>query len=166
MTISMYQASVPMIKKMLTNLSAILGKGQAHAEAKGFNGQNLAEARLFPDMFPLAKQIQIAADMAKGGVARLAGVEPPKFEDTETSIPELQDRIAKTIAFLDTIQPAQIDGCEAREIKFSIRDHQFEFTGQTYLLDWMLPNIFFHITTAYNLLRHNGVEIGKRDYLG
>ena len=143
MTISMYQASVPLIKKMLTNLSAILGKGEAYAQTKGFDGANLVQSRLVADMFPLGKQVQIATDMSKGGVARLAGIEPPKYEDNETTIPELQARIAKTIEF----------------------DNQFEFTGQSYLTDWMLPNIFFHVTTAYNLLRENGVDIGKRDFL-
>jgi hypothetical protein len=166
MTISMYQASVPLIKKMLTNLSAILGKAETFAQTRGFDGKNLAQARLAPDMFVLAKQIQIAGDMAKGGVARLAGVDIPAFEDTEQTISDLQTRIAKTIAFLDTVRPEQIDGSEAREIKFAIREHKFEFTGQAYLLDWVLPNFFFHVTTAYNLLRHNGVDIGKRDYLG
>jgi hypothetical protein len=166
MTISMYQASVPLIKKMLTNLSAILGKAETFAQTRGFDGKNLAQARLATDMFVLAKQIQIAGDMAKGGVARLAGVDIPAFEDTEQTISDLQTRIAKTIAFLDTIRPEQIDGSEAREIKFAIREHKFEFTGQAYLLNWVLPNFFFHVTTAYNLLRHNGVDIGKRDYLG
>ena len=165
MTISMYHASVHLIKKMLTNLSAILGKGEAYAQTKGFDGANLVQSRLVADMFPLGKQVQIATDMSKGGVARLAGIEPPKYEDNETTIPELQARIAKTIEFLDSIQAGQIDGSEAREIKFMVRDNQFEFTGQSYLTDWMLPNIFFHVTTAYNLLRENGVDIGKRDFL-
>jgi hypothetical protein len=166
MAISMYQASVPQFKKMLSNLSIILKKGEAYATAKKIDGSVLTGERLFPDMFPLSKQVQIACDQVKNGMARLAGIEPPKFDDSETTFAELQERIAKTIAFIDGIQPAQVDGTEAKEIKFSIKEWHFEFVGEQYLLTWIIPNFYFHVTTTYNLLRSNGVEIGKTDYLG
>ena len=117
-------------------------------------------------MFPLSKQIQIACDQVKNGMARLAGIEPPKFDDNEATFAELQERIVKTIAFANSITPAQVDGSEAKEIKFSIKEWNFEFVGDQYLLTWIMPNFYFHVTTAYNILRHNGVEIGKTDYLG
>lgn len=126
----------------------------------------LVEGRLAPDMFPLPKQSQIACDQVKNGMARLAGVEIPKFEDNETTFVQLQDRIAKTIAFANSLKPAQVDGTEAKEIKFSIKEWNFEFVGEQYLLTWIIPNFYFHVTTAYDILRHNGVEIGKTDYLG
>ena len=166
MAISMYQASIPQLKKMLVNLTTILTKAEEHAVAKGIDGKVLVEARLFPDMFPLAKQVQIACDQVKFGLARLAGVEAPKFEDTESTLPQLKERIAKTIAFMDSIKPEQIDGTEAKEIKFSIKEWNFEFVGEQYVLTWIIPNFYFHITTTYNILRHNGVELGKADYLG
>lgn len=166
MAISMYQASVPQLKKMLVNLSAILTKAQEHIAAKGMDGKVLVEARLFPDMFPLAKQVQIACDQVKFGLARLASVEAPKFDDTESTLAQLKERIAKTIAFMDSIQPEQVDGTEAKEIRFSIKEWNFEFVGEQYVLTWVIPNFYFHVTTAYNILRHNGVELGKTDYLG
>ena len=166
MAISMYQASVPQLKKMLVNLSAILTKAQEHVAAKGMDGKVLIEARLFPDMFPLAKQVQIACDQVKFGLARLASVEAPKFDDTESTLAQLKERIAKTIAFMDSIQPEQVDGTEAKEIRFSIKEWNFEFVGEQYVLTWIIPNFYFHVTTAYNILRHNGVELGKTDYLG
>lgn len=166
MAISMYQASIPQFTKMLTNLSNILKKGEEFASAKGMDSAVLIEGCLAPDMFPLPKQIQIACDQVKNGMARLAGVEPPKFEDNETTFAQLQDRIAKTIAFANSLKPAQIDGTEAKEIKFSIKEWSFEFVGEQYLLTWIIPNFYFHITTAYAILRHNGVEVGKMDYLG
>ncbi len=166
MSLTMYQASAPQIKKMLLNLSALLKKGEAFAASKNINESVLVDGRLFPDMFPLSKQVQIACDQAKGGMARLAGLEPPKFDDNETTLAQLQERIAQTVAFLDTIKPEQIDGSEAKEIKFSIKEWNFEFVGQQYLLTWVIPNFYFHVTTAYNILRHNGVEIGKSDFLG
>ena len=162
----MYQASVPQLKKMLVNLSAILTKAQEHVAAKGMDGKVLVEARLFPDMFPLAKQVQIACDQVKFGLARLASVEAPKFDDTESTLAQLKERIAKTIAFMDSIQPEQVDGTEAKEIRFSIKEWNFEFVGEQYVLTWVIPNFYFHVTTAYNILRHNGVELGKTDYLG
>jgi hypothetical protein len=166
MAMSMYQASIPQLTKMLTNLSNILKKGEEFAKAKNVDGAVLVGDRLSPDMFPLSKQVQIACDQVKNGMARLAGVEPPKFDDQESTFAELQERIAKTIAFANTIQPAQVDGTEAKEIKFSIKEWHFEFVGEQYLLTWIIPNFYFHVTTAYNILRHNGVEIGKPDYLG
>ena len=166
MAISMYQASIPQLTKMLTNLSNILKKGEEFASAKGIDDKVLIDGRLAPDMFPLPKQIQIACDQVKNGMARLAGVEPPKFEDDETTFAQLQDRIAKTIAFANSLTPAQVDGTEAKEIKFSIKEWNFEFVGEQYLLTWIIPNFYFHVTTAYDILRHQGVEIGKTDYLG
>ena len=166
MAISMYQASVPQLKKMLVNLTTILIKAEEHVAAKGIDGKVLVEARLFPDMFPLAKQIQIACDQVKFGLARLASVEAPKFDDTESTLAQLKERIAKTIAFMDSIQPEQVDGTEAKEIRFSIKEWNFEFVGEQYVLTWVIPNFYFHVTTAYNILRHNGVELGKTDYLG
>ena len=166
MAISMYQASVPQLKKMLVNLTTILTKAEEHVAAKGIDGKVLVEARLFPDMFPLAKQVQIACDQVKFGLARLASVEAPKFDDTETTLAQLKERIAKTISFMDSIKPEQIDGTEAKEIKFSIKEWSFEFVGEQYVLTWIIPNFYFHVTTAYNILRHNGVELGKADYLG
>ena len=162
----MYQASAPQFKKMLGNLTTILTMAEEYATAKGIDGKVLVEARLFPDMFPLAKQVQIACDQVKFGLARLASVEAPKFDDTETTLAQLKERIAKTISFMDSIKPEQIDGTEAKEIKFSIKEWSFEFVGEQYVLTWIIPNFYFHVTTAYNILRHNGVELGKADYLG
>ena len=163
---SMYQASIPQFTKMLSNLSNILKKGEEFAKAKNIDGTVLVGSRLAADMFPLAKQVQIACDQVKNGMARLAGVEPPKFDDNESTFAELQERIAKTIAFAKSIKPEQVDGTEAKEIKFSIREWNFEFVGDQYLMTWIIPNFYFHVTTAYNILRHNGVEIGKSDFLG
>ena len=151
---------------MLVNLTTILTKAEEHAAAKGIDSKVLVEARLFPDMFPLAKQVQIACDQVKFGLARLASVEAPKFDDTESTLAQLKERIAKTIAFMDSIKPEQIDGTEAKEIKFSIKEWSFEFVGEQYVLTWIIPNFYFHVTTTYNILRHNGVELGKADYLG
>jgi hypothetical protein len=166
MTISMYQASVPQFKKMLTNLAALLNKAESHITQKKIDEKVLLGSRLFLDMFALTKQVQIACDQAKNGLARLAGVEAPKMDDQETSFAELHERIAKTIDFLDTIKPERLDGSASKEIKFSIGEWKFEFIGDKYLLTWIIPNFYFHITTAYNILRHNGVDIGKADYLG
>lgn len=166
MSLSMYQASAPVFVRMLGNLSTLLQKGADHAAAKKFDPAVLVNARLAPDMFALARQVQIATDMAKGCVARLAGVEPPKYDDTEATIPELQARIAKTIDYIKTFQPAQIDGSEERAVELKSPRGVMNFKGQQYLLHFVLPNVYFHITTAYNLLRHNGVEIGKMDFIG
>lgn len=166
MTNFMYEASIPVLKRFLGNLAAILAQAAEHAEARKIDPGVLLNARLFPDMYPLVKQVQIASDQAKGGAARLAGVEIPRFEDNESSFSELQARIAKTIAFLDSLQPEQLAGSEIRDIVLMLHEKKLEFKGQPYLLTWVLPNFYFHVTTAYAILRHNGVDIGKRDFLG
>ncbi|MDD5177454.1 MAG: DUF1993 domain-containing protein [Sterolibacterium sp.] len=166
MTISMYDASAPRFASMLCNLDAILAKAQAHAVAKKIDPAVLLSARLFPDMFPLLKQVQIASDHAKGAVARLAGVDVPKYEDTENSFEELRARLAKTIAFIKSFAAGQIDGSEDRGIAFKLGGHDMAFKGMPYLLGFAWPNFYFHVVTAYNILRHSGVEIGKRDYIG
>lgn len=166
MTISMYQASIPMFIRMLNNLAAILEKAAAHAEAMKIDPTVLINSRLFPNMFPLGRQIQIASDGAKGGAARLAGMEPPVYEDNETSFPELIARIRKTIAYLETLKPAQIDGSEEKTITWKTRSGEKSLPGMPYLLNHVTPNLYFHVTTAYNILRHCGVELGKQDFLG
>lgn len=166
MTISMYQASVPRFVNSLGNLSNILDKAQAYVDAKKFDPTALTTFRLFPDMLPMTKQVQLACDTAKGVVARLAGVEIPVHEDNEKTLAELKARIAKTAAFIQTMKPAQIDGTEDNEIVIKRGDKETHYKGMQFLLGHALPNFYFHVTTAYNILRHNGVEIGKRDYLG
>lgn len=166
MQISMYQATVPPITRSLSNLIAILEKGAAHAEAKKIDPIVLINSRLYPDMFPLGKQVQIASDVARRGVARLAGVEPPAFADTETTFPELIDRLQKTIAYLNTITPEQIDGSEEKAIDLPIGAETMTFPGMPFLLNFIHPNVYFHVATAYDILRHNGVELGKIDFLG
>ncbi len=166
MSLSMYQASIPVLIHNLKTLAAILKKGADHARARGIEPAVLLNARLFPDMFPLLRQVQIATDMAKGGGARLAGVEIPSFPDTEASFPELQQRITRTVAFLKSIKPERLEGSKQREVNLQMRMGAVSFTGQSYLLGWVIPNVYFHVTTAYNILRHNGVELGKWDFLG
>jgi hypothetical protein len=166
MTISMYQASAPRFANTLKNLSAILDKAQAHADAKKLDPKIFTAARLYPDMFPMVRQVQAACDTAKGAVARLAGIQIPAHEDTEQTFEELKARIAKTISFIQTVQPAQIDGSEEREVVLKMRSGEVKFKGMQYLLGHALPNFYFHVTTAYDILRHNGVEVGKRDYIG
>lgn len=166
MTLSMYQASAPRFVNTLKNLSAILDKAQAHADAKKIDPRVLTAARLYPDMFAMTRQVQSACDTAKGAVARLAGVEVPVHEDTEQTFEELKARIARTITFIETIQPAQVDGSEDREVVLKFRSGEVKFKGMQYLLGQALPNFYFHVTTAYDILRHNGVEVGKRDYIG
>ena len=166
MSLSMYQASIPVFTRMLGNLSAILKKAEANAEARKIDPSVFVNARLAPDMHPLSRQIQIATDAVKGGAARLAGVEIPSFPDTETTFAELHERIAKTIAFLETFKPAQIDGSEERTITLKLGPTEVSFPGQTYLLNFVIPNFFFHLTTAFAILRHNGVDVGKMDFLG
>lgn len=166
MTISIYEASVPRFVAMLRNLDAILAKAQAHAAAKKIDPAVLLGARLFPDMLPFIKQVQIATDHAKGAVARLAGADVPRFEDNEQSFEELQARLAKTITFVESFNAMQIDGAEEREITLKVGGHEMSFKGMPYLLGFAMPNFYFHLVTAYNILRHNGVEIGKRDYIG
>ena len=166
MSHSMYIATVPPIIRSLTNLRAILEKAAAHAEAKKIDPSVLINARLYPDMFPLSRQVQIATDVAKGAVSRLAGLEPPKYEDNESSFAELIARIDKTIALLEASTPEQIDGSEDRTILLPMHDKTATFKGLNYLFDFVLPNVYFHVTTAYAILRHNGVELGKKDFLG
>lgn len=166
MSLSMYTISIPVLIRQLDNLSVLLDKGARHAEAKKFDPAVLINARLAPDMFALSRQVQIATDNAKGAAARLAGIEIPKYEDTETSFDELQARIAKTIAFLRGIRPEQLEGSEERAVMVKTRAAELHFKGRDYLLNFALPNVFFHVTTTYAILRHNGVEIGKTDYLG
>ena len=157
---------MPRFVNVLGNLSAILDKAQAHIDAKKIADASLTGFRLFPDMLPLTSQVQIACDTAKGLVARLAGVDIPAFEDNEKTIAELKTRIAKTIAFIQTVTPAQIDGTEDKAIVTKRGDKETHYKGMQFLLGHAVPNVYFHVTTAYNILRHNGVEIGKRDFLG
>lgn len=164
--LSIYDATIPPLIRALSNLAMILKKGEEYADAKKVEHQVLLNSRLFVDMYPLTRQVQIATDMSKGAGARLAAIEIPKYEDNETSFAELQARIAKTIAFLDSINPQQLEGAETRDISITIRKADIKFSGQDYLLKWVLPNVYFHITTAYNILRHNGVELAKQDFLG
>lgn len=166
MPITMYTASVPVYAHTLACLERILDKAEAHAAAKKFDPAVLLGVRLAPDMLPLSKQVQIACDAAKLSVARLAGVDAPKFEDNEASIAELKARIRKTIDFLGTVAAERVDGSEQREISVPRRDGEMKFDGETYLKHYALPNFFFHVTTTYALLRHNGVDLGKADYLG
>jgi hypothetical protein len=162
----MYQASVPVFARGLEGLSVILAKGAAHAEAKKIEPAVFVNARLAPDMFPFSRQIQIASDAAKGCVARLAGAEVPSYPDTESTFAELEARLAKTLAFVKGFTAAQIDGSEERKVVLKMRSGEMTLRGQDYLFKLSLPNFYFHITTAYDILRHNGVEVGKMDYLG
>ncbi|TPG50131.1 DUF1993 domain-containing protein [Rhodanobacter glycinis] len=167
MTDAMYTSSIPVFRQMLGGLAAILAKAEAHATEKNIEPAALIQARLFPDMFPLARQVQIACDFARGVSARLAGAEVPKFDDDEQTFAQLRDLIARTIAFIDGFAPARFEGGAQREIVIRPgTPKERHFTGQAYLLSYGLPQFFFHVTTAYALLRHNGVEIGKRDYMG
>lgn len=166
MPMTMYAASAPRFAHMLRNLSTLLDKAQAHADAKKLDPAALTTFRLFPDMFPLARQVQVACDVAKGAVARLGGVEVPKHEDTEQTIAELKARIAKTIAFIESVAPAPIDASADHDITLKLGKQEYTFKGMQFLLNYALPNFYFHVTTAYNILRHNGVEIGKKDFNG
>lgn len=166
MSLSMYQAFIPPTLRAFQNCAGILTKIAEHAEARKIDPAVFLNARLFPDMFTLTRQIQIASDTAKGGAARLAGLEPPKWEDSESSFAELQARVQKTIDFLQTFTPEQIDGSETRNVTLQLRSGDRHFTGQDYLLGFVMPNVYFHITTAYAIARSNGVELGKTDFLG
>lgn len=167
MTISMYAASVPLLKQMLNSLGAVLNKAEAHAKEKKIDPTVLLQSRLFPDMFPLVRQVQIASDNAKGIAGRLAGVDVPSFADTEQTFEELHARIAKTLDFLNTIKPEQIDGSEAREVVvYKGSPYEMQFPGQNYLVHFGLPNFLFHVTTSYAILRHHGVALGKDDFIG
>ena len=166
MTLSMSSASLPVFKAMLGNLSHILDKGQAHAEAKKFDPAVLLTDRLAPDMLPFTRQILVACDAAKNCVARISGVEAPKFDDKEATFPELKARIRKTLDYLASVPAERLDGTEDKEITFPAgRETTRTMKAEAYLKHWALPNFFFHITTAYAILRHNGVELGKADYL-
>jgi hypothetical protein len=166
MTISMYQASAPRFASALKNLSAILDKAQAHCDAKKIDPLVLTGARLYPDMFAFARQVQVSCDTAKGALARLAAVEIPKHEDTEKTFEELKARIAKTVAFIETFKPAQIDGTEDKDYVIKLGPREVQWKGMQYLLGFALPNFYFHAATAYDILRHNGVELAKRDFIG
>lgn len=166
MSLSMYSSSVPVFLHYLKNLSVLLKKGADYAAEKKVDEKVLTGSRLYPDMFPLSRQVQIACDVAKGCGARLAGVEVPKYEDNEVTFSELQARIDKTVNFLNTLSASQIDGSEQKQIKLQAGPRELEFVGDYFLRNWALPNVFFHITTTYNILRHNGVAVGKMDYLG
>ena len=166
MTISMYQASVPVFIRMLNNLAAILEKAAAHCAARKIDPAVLLNYRLYPDMFAFARQVQVACDHARNGAARLAGVEAPRLENGEQTFAELVARVRDAIAYLETFAPAQIDGSEAREVVVRRGETVNTYPGLDYLLNRTLPNFYFHVTTAYDILRHNGVELGKRDYLG
>ncbi|MDH4581614.1 DUF1993 family protein [Pseudomonas sp. BN415] len=166
MSLSMYEASIPVLARMLGNLSNILKKAEANALARGIDPKVFIESRLAPDMYALARQVQIASDMAKGCAARLANVEVPSWADSETTFEELQARIAKTKAFIEGIDAAQLEGSESRTVVLKMRSGELSFSGRDYLLGFALPNFYFHITTTYAILRHNGVDVGKMDYLG
>ncbi len=166
MSLSMYQASVPVFTQMLGALSHVLGKAEAHAGVKKIDPAVLIAARLAPDMLPLNRQVHLASDFAKGAAARLAGVEPPSWGDTEKTFAELKDRVGKTIDYVQGFKPAQIDGSETRDVTIKVAGNSLTFQGQLYLLQFVLPNFFFHAATAYDILRHNGVELGKRDFMG
>jgi len=166
MPLSMYQVSVPVFVRGLTALSGLLRKGEAHAAEAGLDPAELIGARLAPDMLPLSAQVQRASDTSKMSGARLSGVAAPPFADTEASFPELQDRITRTIAYLESLPEAAFEGSEGRTIELAFGTYKPRFTGESYLLTFALPNFFFHVTTAHDLLRHKGVAIGKSDYLG
>jgi len=165
MTISMYRASAPVFLQMLPALGGCLRKAADHSAAKKIDPAVLLQSRLYPDMFPLVRQVQIATDFAKGTVARLAGQEPPKFEDNETSFEQLQAQIDRTLDYIREFKPSQIDGSEERDITMTLGGQQRSFKGENYLVGFSLPNFYFHTTTAYAILRHNGVELGKGDYM-
>ena len=166
MTITMHSMSVPIMTRMLGNLLTWLDKAEAHAATRKFDASVYLAARLAPDMLPFTKQIQIACDAAKFGVARLAGIEAPRFDDDEASLAELRARIRKTLDFVQSVPADRIEGTEDKEVVVPRREGSMTLAGETYLKQFVLPNFFFHVTTAYALLRHNGVELGKADYLG
>ncbi|MFC5436492.1 DUF1993 family protein [Rhodanobacter umsongensis] len=166
MTLSMYQAAVPVFVRALGNLADVLKKGEEHARSKEVSDEVLLQTRLIPDMLPLVRQVQIACDMGVRGTARLAGVEPMSFEDNETTLAQVYSRIERAIEYINTFKPEQLDGSEGRSIVLKMRTGEMTFDGQAYLLGFVIPNLFFHCTTAYNLLRKAGVGIGKTDFIG
>ena len=166
MSISMSSASLPVFKSMLGNLAHLIDKADAHAQARKFDPVALTQYRLAPDMLPFTRQIQIACDGPKNGLARIAGIEAPKFDDTEATLAELKARIQKTLDFLATVPDGSLDGTEEKEITFPVgRESTRTMKAEAYLMHWVVPNFFFHVTMAYAILRHNGVELGKADYL-
>jgi uncharacterized protein len=166
MTLSLYDVSIPVLVRGLTALSAILDKAAAHAEAKKIDPAVLAHARLYPDMYPLIRQVQILCDTAKGAAGRLAGIDIPKHEDNETTLPDLKQRVAKTLDYVKGVKASQLAGAETRSIEMKGPNRTFNFTGLSYLTQFVLPNFFFHASIAYAILRHNGVDVGKFDFLG
>ena len=166
MSLSMYEASIPVFTHVLANLAALLEKGQAHARARGIAPAELVNARLAPDMFPLSRQVQIATDVVKGFAARMTGAEPPSWPDTEATFDELIARVGKAVDYLGSVEPSRLEGTADRTISFNIRGEPVTFLGLAYLQKFVLPNLFFHTTITYAILRHNGVELGKRDFLG
>lgn len=166
MTLSMYQAAASIFRQGLTALAGILDKSAAQCAERGIDPAVLLADRLAPDMFPFTKQVQLACDFAKNTLCRLAGREPPRFEDVETTVAELQERIARTLGLLESIPAAEVDGSEERTVTLTIAGQPMSFQGQPYLLHFALPNFYFHLTTAYDILRHNGIQIGKRDFIG
>ena len=166
MTLSMYQASVPVFLRALNNLQHVLRRGEAHAEARKYDASLLLQGRLTVDMLPLTRQVQIATDMAKNGCARLAGVDPLKFEDNEASFAELHARISRAVDYIKSFQPEQIDGSETRAVTIKTRNGEQHFEGQGYLLHFVIPNLFFHCTAAYAILREAGADLGKADFIG
>jgi len=166
MTLSMYSASVPVFKRHLGNLAAILEKAGAHCVTANITEPALLQARLFPDMFTFARQVQVAADFAKAGTARLAGAEPPRFDDSEHTFADLKARVDRTTAYIGTFTAAQIDGSEDRHVSYMMGKFPIDMKGEAYLLNFIMPNFYFHYTTAYNLLRHNGLALGKGDFIG
>ena len=166
MSISLYTASVPVFRQILGSLAAILAKAESHVDAKKLDPNALLQARLFPDMFPLVRQVQLATDFAKGAAARLAGIDVPRYDDVETDFAGLQARLEKTLAFLDSVEHEAVNAGGERDIVVGTGANQRQFKGQVYLLHYALPNFYFHATTAYDILRHNGLDIGKRDFVG
>ncbi|MDA8978063.1 DUF1993 domain-containing protein [Pseudomonadales bacterium] len=166
MSLSMHQCSIPVFIHSLNNLTALLKKGEAHFAKEGVDASELINARLHPDMHPLSRQVQIACDVAKGAGARISGIEAPKYDDTESTFTELYTRIDNTLNFLSALPAEAINGTESKDITMQAGPYELEFTGSSYLIKWALPNLYFHISTAYNILRHNGVNIGKIDFLG
>jgi hypothetical protein len=164
--LTMYDITIPPLKKTLTNLAQLLKKGEAYAIAKEVDPTLLIESRLYIDMYPLKRQVQIATDMSKGAAARLAGIDIPVYEDNETTFEALQARIEKTIAFLDSVTPQQLEQSDSKQVTITVRKVDIQFIGLDYLQKWVLPNVYFHVTTAYNIMRHQGVVLGKSDYLG
>jgi hypothetical protein len=166
MAFNIYQASVPVFQRRLTAVIAFIEKAAAHTEAKRIDPSALLGARLFPDMFPFTRQVQTATDHAKGATARLAGLEVPRFPDTESTFDELKDRVGKTLEFIDSVEPSLLDGAEDRDVTLMLGGKERTMKGAFYLLNSAMPNFYFHVTTAYDILRHNGVELGKSDFLG